>query len=213
MKLVFKTKEEWLQFRQDKITATRVSAILGKSRYLKSSDVYEILVGIKEDKVEENERMKKGSLAEEHIRQLFLIRHLGKYELVPKKKNEYVFFVDDTYSFIGASCDGEVIDLETGEEGILEIKFFDGLAHKNEFTQENISEECYIQCVHELSASKKKFLVFIVALNYEDTMVLREYKVYRKDVQEDIDYVVKEVVDFWNKYVVTNKRPPLRIDL
>ena len=213
MRYVFKTKEEWLEYRKKRITATKVSAILGKSKYLTSSDVYELLVGIKEESIVENERMKKGSLAEEHIRQLFLIRHLGKYELIPIEKDNYVFFVDDTHNFIGSSCDGELIEVETGKEGVIEIKFFDGLLNSKEFTKETIREDCYIQVIHELGVTKKDFAVFIVALNYEDTMFLREYFIQKEDVQEDIDYVVKEVVDFYNKYVVTGKKPPLKIDI
>lgn len=96
---------------------------------------------------------------------------------------------------------------------MLEIKFFDGNLHKGNFTKDSIKEDCFIQTIHELGVTKKDFLIFIVALNYEDTMLMREYRINKKDVQEDIDYVVKEVVDFYNKYIVTGKKPPLKIDI
>lgn len=212
MRIVCENKDKWLQIRKGKISATKVSAIFGVSRYESGQDVYEYLVGNKDDVKEETERMKNGALAEEHIRELFIIRHRNKYELVPQEKGTYVFFTDDEYSFIGTSCDGEIIDLETNEQGALEIKFFDGYSNGIHFTKDQIREDCYLQCLHELRTSKKDFIIFIVALNYDDTMLMREYYIHKNSCEEDVKLILDTIVDFYNKYVVTKKRPPLMMD-
>lgn len=86
MRIVCENKDKWLEYRKKRITATKVAGILGKSNYVNSHDIYDLLAGNKEENTIENERMRKGSLAEEHIRNLFLIRHMGEFELTPKKK-------------------------------------------------------------------------------------------------------------------------------
>lgn len=208
MRKILNSEKEWLKERQNRITATKAAAILGLSSYKNSIDIYNELIGGYEA-VEESQRMRNGKDAEEHIRSLFIIRHRDKYKLVPIGKDEFVFFVHDEYDFLGSSCDGEIIDLETNEEGILEIKFFDGYANFKTFDKDSIRDDCYAQVLHELSVSKKSFLWFIVALNYEDSILIKEYYIKKEDVKEDIDLLINTLVDFYNKYVVTKKRPPL----
>lgn len=209
MKKVFKTKEEWLEIRSNKITATRLVALMGLSSYKTNVDVYELIVGIqKENDTQENERMKMGAEIEKHIRGMFITRH-PEYELIKQQDNEYVFFVDDEYDYIGTSCDGEVVHKETNEQGLLEIKYFEGYSNSKKFTKDSIRDDCYAQLVHEIRTAKKDFGWFIVALDYNDMVVLREYYVRAENCKEDMEVTLNVCKEFYNKYVVTKTRPPL----
>ena len=46
MKIVLKNKTDWLEIRSNKITATRLVALMGLSSYKTNVDVYELIVGI-----------------------------------------------------------------------------------------------------------------------------------------------------------------------
>ena len=209
MKIVLKNKTDWLEIRNNKITATRLVAIMGLSTYKTNIDVYELMLGIqKETDTQENERMKLGAEIEKHIRGMFILRH-PEYELIHQEDNEFVFFTDDEYDFIGTSCDGEVVHKETNEQGLLEIKHFEGYSNSKKFTKDSIRDDCYAQLVHEIRTAKKDFGWFIIALDYQDMVVLREYYIRAENCQEDMKATLNACIEFYNNYVVTKKRPPL----
>ena len=215
MRYVLNSKQEWLDIRKDKITATRCVALLGLSKYLTSVDVYQLIKGIKQenDNFSNNERIIKGAKAEEHIRSLFLIRHCDEYKLKELEEGQFVFFIDDEYDFIGSSCDGEIEEIETGKQGLFEIKFFDGYQNFRQFNKEKIRDDCYAQSVHEIRVAKKDFGIFIVALNYKESLSIYEYKVTKEECEEDAQYLLNVCIDFNIKHLKSNKQPSLVLDL
>lgn len=215
MRYVLNSRDEWLEIRKDKITATRCVALLGLSKYINSVDVYQLIKGIKQenDNYSKNDRIQKGAKAEEHIRSLFLIRHCEEYKLIELEEGQHVFFIDDDYEYIGSSCDGEIEEIETGKQGLFEIKFFDGYQNLKQFSKDKIRDDCYAQLVHEMRVAKKDFGIFIVALNYKDSLTMYEYYVSKEECEVDAQYLLNICIDFNMKHLKPNKQPSLVLDL
>lgn len=214
MKLVFNTKEEWLRARKGKITSTMVSAILGLNPYMTNQEAWEILVGLKEPQdISDKSYVQYGLKAEEHIRRLFALNH-PEYEVEEVNTNEWHLYVDDEYPFLCASGDG-TYKKEDGKKGSLEVKTSEVLSsqHKENW-KDAIPTNYFLQVLMEIRCQKTDEATLVAELKYAtDYIARKEYEIKKEDVQEDINYVVKEVVDFYNKYVVTKKRPPLKIDI
>lgn len=214
MKLVFNTKEEWLEARKGKITSTIASAILGLNPYMTNQDAWEILVGLKEPQdISDKPYVQYGLKAEEHIRRLFALNH-PDYVVEEVNTNEWHLYIDDEYPFICASGDG-IYTKEDETTGSLEIKTSEILvSHQKESWKDLIPVNYFCQCLFEIRCQKTDEATLVAELKYaKDYIARKEYYIQRKDVQGDINYVVKEVVDFYNKYVVTKKRPPLKINI
>ena len=128
-KVIFNSKEDWLEFRKGKITGTTASAIIGKNPYLSNTEVWEIITNRKEPKdISEKPYVVKGKYAEEHIIRLFILDH-PTYQL-EEMEAEFVVFYDDDNPYIMATPDGILKNIETGEIGIIEIKTCDILSSR-----------------------------------------------------------------------------------
>ena len=215
MKLVFKTKEEWLEARKGKITSTMASAILGLNPYFTSQDAWEYLVGLKTPSdISDRPQVKYGLEAEKHIRNLFALNH-PEYEVEDIKDGEWHLYVDDEFPFICASGDGIYTKKVDGTKGSLEIKTSEILSsqHKENWKQ-SIPSNYFCQVLLEIRCQQTNEATLVAELKYaSDYIARKEYEIKKEDVQDDIDYIVKGVVDFYNKYVVTKKRPPLVLDI
>lgn len=215
MKLVFKSKEEWLEARQKKITSTMASAIVGMNPYFTSQQAWEYLVGLKTPSdISDRACVQYGLNAEKHIRNLFALNH-PEYEVEEVKDGEWCLYVDDEFPFICASGDG-LYKKQDGTLGSLEIKTSEVLSsqHKENWSRGHIPSNYLCQVLFEMRCQKTQEATLVAELKYAtDYIARKEYYIARKDVEEDINYIIKECVDFYNKYVVTNKKPPLMMDL
>ena len=214
MKLVFNTKEEWLEARKGKITSTMVSAILGVNPYMTNQDAWEIIMGLKEvEDISDKPYVQYGLNAEKHIRNLFALNH-PEYQVENVNETEWHLYVDDEYPFLCASGDG-TYKKEDGKTGSLEVKTSEIISSQHkESWRENIPINYRLQCYVEIRCQKTDEATLVAELKYAtDYIARKEYEIKKEDIQEDIDYVVKEVVDFYNKYVITGKKPPLKIDI
>ena len=211
MKIVCKNEQEWLEARKGKITSTLASAILGLNPYMNSLEAWEILVGIREPKdISNKDSVKYGKEAEDPIRQLYLLNH-PSYELIENDK--YCLYVDDEYPFLAASGDGMYSNGDI--KGTIEVKTTEILSsYQRETWKDGIPNNYFVQSLAEMRCMDTNEVTLIAELKYSAVSVWRkEYYIKRDDVKEDIDYLVKELVDFYNKYVVTKKRPPLVLNI
>lgn len=210
-KVIFNSKEDWLEFRKGKITGTTASAIIGKNPYLSNTEVWEIITNKKEPKdISEKPYVVKGKYAEEHIIRLFILDH-PTYQL-EEKEEEFVVFYDDDNPYIMATPDGILKNIETGETGIIEIKTCDILSsrQKESWSNNNIPINYYTQLIQEIYCSKATFGILVVELHYSDDLTMRKtYIVYANDIKEDIDWLINEEKKFFQEYVSKQKRPPL----
>lgn len=213
-KISFKTQEEWLNFRKGKITGTLASAVIGTNPYMSNTEAWEIITGKKEQKDIGNlPYVIKGKKAEEHIAKLFELDH-PEYIVEDHPNNEYIVVYDDDHPFIMATPDRFLIEKETNRKGILEIKttkIFNSFQKEN-WSNDNIPQNYFVQVLQEMYCSNSDFGILVAELKYNDGDTNRKtYKVEKQDVGQDIDYLIKEEIKFYEVNVKGNKRPALVI--
>lgn len=207
------TKLEWLEERKKGIGGSDASAILGRNPYKTNIILWKEKTGRKEaEDISDKEYVKYGTEAEEHLRELFKLDY-PQYEV---KHNLNAMIWDKEYPFLFATLDGELIDKETGELGILEIKTTNILqSMQKEKWNDKIPDNYYIQILHYLMVTNYSFVVLKAQLKYnyngEIRLNTKHYFINRKDVEEDIKYLRKREIEFWQEYVLKDKEPPLML--
>ena len=207
------TREEWLEERKKGIGGSDAATILGLNPYKTNMQLWEEKTGRRQaEDISEREYVKYGTNAEDLLRELFKLDY-PKYEV---KHDENTIIKHPKYPFLFASLDGTLIDKETGEMGILEIKTTNILqSMQKEKWREKIPDNYYCQVLHYLNVTGYSFVILKAQLKYEydgeiklDT---RHYKILREEVIEDIKMLEEKEIEFWTKYVETGIRPPLTL--
>lgn len=200
---------EWLEFRRFGIGGSDAAAILGKSPFKTNLDVWEEKsLGRKPADISEDAHVSYGKSAEDLLVRLFELDY-PKYRVKVSKNNVY------KRAFMFASLDGELTDKESGEDGILEIKTTEIYSSKDLWKWDRkIPEYYYIQILHYLIVTGKSFVVLKAQIkclgkNGETELITRHFKFFRNNLMEDMKYLYLKEREFWEKYVLTKKRPPL----
>ncbi len=114
------TDEQWHNERTKGISGSECSAVLGLNPYMSNVELWEIKTGRKEAKDISNSRnVIFGIKMEPILRRRFSRLYNDRYKVI--------YFANDLirhkkYNFIFSTLDGRLIDKETNELGILEIK-------------------------------------------------------------------------------------------
>lgn len=206
--------EDWLQMRQSQgIGGSDAGCVLGVNKYKSNVELWEEKTGRTVPKdISDKPAVKFGKLAEAPIRELFK-QDYPEYKV---DYHEFYMYVNDDYSFIFATLDGELTD-ENGRRGILEIKTttIQNPDQWNDWEtpehEPKIPESYYAQILHQLAATGWDFAVLKAYIRYHRNGVLRvairHYFIEREDVKEDIKYLIEEEKKFI-KYVRNDERPP-----
>lgn len=204
-------REQWLEERKKGIGASDASSIVGMNPYKTNIQLWEEKTGriIAED-ISDKPYVKYGTEAEKHLRELFILDY-PKYQV---SYNEFKLHRNELYPFIFATLDGELVDAETGELGILEIKTTNILqSQQKEKWNDKIPDNYYIQVLHQLLATGWDFVILKAHLrsewNGEIRIQTKHYTIRREDVVDDLEYLKGEEVKFWNEYVIPRKKPNL----
>lgn len=204
MKKIFKNYTEWLENRNNNLSigSSDIPAIIGVDKYKTPYDVWAIKMGLQE--IKDNKFMFAGRHIEKAIASMFA--ESTGHEIV-NGSEEFVVYYDDEYQFLSASPDREIIlkyntdeypedKYPAGTTGILECK-------NTSVDISDIPDYWYYQVQHQLSVTGYKF-AFIACLikgfEFKYFFVERNEKV--------IDFIRKEAIDFYNKYLITNTPPP-----
>ena len=204
-------KEEWLEERKKGIGGSDAAVIVGKNPYKTTIDLWEEKLGIKEaEDISDKPYVQYGTNAEEYLRELFKL-DFPKYQV---NHEEYSIIRHPEYPFLFASLDGQLVNKETGELGILEIKTSEILkSMQKEKWKDGIPDNYYCQVLHYLYVTGYSFAILKAQLkyNYDGDIKLetRHYYIDRKDVEDDIKYLSEKEIEFWNNYVLPKKQPPL----
>ena len=178
------TREVWLEERKKGIGGSDAATILGLNPYKTNMQLWEEKTGRRQaEDISEKDYVKYGTNAEDLLRELFKLDY-PKYEV---KHDEYTIIKHPKYPFLFASLDGILIDKETGEMGILEIKTTNILqSMQKEKWKEKIPDNYYCQVLHYLNVTGYSFVILKAQLKYEydgeiklDT---RHYKILREEV-------------------------------
>ena len=148
-----------------------------------------------------------GSKAEEHLRELFKL-DFPQYEV---KHEEYSIIKHKKYDFLFASLDGTLIDRETGEMGILEIKTTNILqSMQKEKWKDRIPDNYYCQVLHYLNVTGYSFAKLVAQLKFsEDYKQTRVYTILRSEAEDSIKLLEEKEIVFWNDYVLKDRKPGL----
>ncbi len=207
------TRAEWLEERKKGIGGSDAATILGLNPYKTNMQLWEEKTGKRQaEDISEKEYVKYGTNAEDLLRELFKLDY-PKYEV---KHDENTIIKHPKYPFLFASLDGTLIDKETGEMGILEIKTTNILqSMQKEKWKEKIPDNYYCQVLHYLNVTGYSFVILKAQLKYEYDgeikLDIRHYKILREEVIEDIKMLEEKEIEFWTKYVETDIRPPLTL--
>lgn len=222
----FKTKEEWLEFRLQGISATDVGALLGMGSFGKTKmDVYMKCVHHKEKKIDENsEVLLRGQMLEPLVRKSFMVDYSDIYQVKePPKKGNWVWF-DTNMDYFRGSLDGYLIRKQDGKKSVLEIKTVDVMRQADLQLWESgeLPNQYYCQVLSYLAITGWMFAVLrarIRAYEYNgkekklSQIITKDYYITTEDkkVRDEVRYVKKVVKDFWENNVLKKMVPSITI--
>lgn len=207
------TEKEWLETRKNGIGGSDAATVLGLNPYKTNIQLWEEKTRRREaEDISNKPYVKYGHQAEEYLRDLFKL-DFPKYEV---KHEEYSIIKHQKYPFLFASLDGQLVDKETGEMGILEIKTTNILqSMQKEKWKEKIPFNYFCQILHYLNVTGYSFAILKAQLKYDYNgdikLDTRHYYIDRHDYEEDIKYLERKEIEFWKNYVEKDVRPPLEL--
>lgn len=158
--------------------------------------------------------MQYGTQAEDFLRELFKL----DYPQYKVSHQENTIIKHPKHPFLFASLDGQLVDKDTGELGILEIKTTNILkSMQKEKWKDRIPDNYYCQVLHYLNVTGYSFVILKAQLKYDYDgdirLETRHYEIKREDVEEDIKELEEAEIKFWKEYVEKDIRPPLQLEL
>ena len=209
--------EQW--HKERRISATRASSIMGENAYLSNVDTWSIITNKrKETDLEGNPNVQFGLNAEKHIRALFALEAKGVYDVIDpyefEKDGFRAVYYNKERPYLTASIDGLVVDKTNGNIGVLEIKTANILsAQHRENWKDGIPQNYYYQVLHQLLVLGVDYALLVAYLRYSDYSIMKVYKIVREEKKDDLDKLLAEEEKFYKDYVLTNKKPPLLINV
>ncbi|MCM1297860.1 MAG: YqaJ viral recombinase family protein, partial [Muribaculaceae bacterium] len=199
----------WLEFRKKGIGGSDAAAILGVSPYKTNVQVWEEKTGRRTpDDISDKPNVQYGKAAEELLIKLFAL----DYPQYKVKINHNVVY---KRGFMFASLDAELIEIATGDRGLYEGKTTEvHSGNTMKMWDRQIPEYYYVQVLHYLITTGWKFAVCKGQIkqtgkNNEIELITRHYPYARADLLDDLKYLYLKEKEFWERYVLTDKRPPL----
>lgn len=210
------SREEWLEERKKGIGGSDAAAVMNKNPYMSQCDLWEIKTGRKvQDDISEKECVSYGIKAEEYIRALFNLEH-PEYEILSCGTT---IIQHPKYPFLLATIDGQLTELQTGRKGVLEIKTTTVRnAQGFDDWKDRVPQAYYIQILHYLNVTGFAFAVLRARIRMAwiaTEIIEKEYTIDKSEPQVILDcqLLLDAEIEFWNKYVVADVRPPLDLGL
>lgn len=208
--------DDWLRQRTSGIGGSEASIILGQNPYKTAKELWEEKTGKKEaEDISDKPYVKYGTFAEKHLRDLFIL-DFPQYDVWHE---ENVTLQSTEHPFLQYSPDGLLTDKTTGEKGILEIKTTNILASmQRERWNQQIPQNYYIQVLHGLLVTGYDFVILKAQLKYcfkseMPKFETRHYLINRKDVEDEIEYLKQEEIDWWNRHMVMKEEPKISLSI
>lgn len=209
---VLNSREEWLEHRKNYLGGSDASSIIGLNPWKSNVQLWEEKAGfvIPED-ISSKPYVQYGIAAEPIIRDLFQLNY-------PQYKVEYAennSWLNDKYPFAAVSHDGWMTEIATGRKGIWECKTTEIVSSMaKEKWAGRLPDNYYVQLIHSLMVREDCEFAHLTALltfkfsEKELYQQIKNYHIERKDVLEDIEYLMEEEKKFWHQ-VQTKKKPDL----
>lgn len=208
--ITLNSREEWLEKRKSYIGGSEASCIVGMNPYTTNVELWEMKTGRrKAEDISDEPYVKYGTEAEKYLRELFKL-DFPQYEVYYIENN---MWLNSDYPFAHASLDSWLVEKETGRKGILEIKTTNIIqSSQKEKWKGRIPDNYYCQVLWYLGVTGFDFVILKSQMKYDhdgDIMLnTRHYKIERKDVIEDIEYLFKKGEKF-SECIKNDTIPPL----
>lgn len=205
-------REDWLKTRSVKgISGSGAGSVLGVNKYRSNVELWEIKTGKrKAPDISDKPAIQFGKFAKPLLRELFK----QNYPDFTVDYDEFDMYVNDEYPFIFATLDGQ-LTAPDGSRGILKIKTttIQNRVQWDEWDGK-IPDSYYVQVLHQLTTTGWDFAILCAYIRYhvdgEVRVTIRHYRINRKDVESDIDFLIKEETKFWEQ-VQKNQLPALKL--
>lgn len=202
--------QTWLKERMRGIGGSDSGSVLGLNPWCSNVQLWRYKTGkeVPPD-ISDKPAVRFGKIAEEHIRELFRLDY-PEYRL---DYHTYWMYVNDRMQWQFATLDGELTD-KGGRRGILEIKTTT-IQRKSAWDEweGGIPDRYYAQVLHQLSATGWEFAILRGYIRYykngEFRAAVRDYRIERNDVLEDIEYLIEQERRFMQ--CVKSGKPPAAI--
>lgn len=205
----YNNRESWLKARQHGIGASDVAAIMGLSPWVTVDQLYDEKTGkVPAKDLSGNKKVQFGIEAEEHIRNMVAL-DFPQYQVI---HHPFDILRDNSYPFITATLDGEMVDKITQETGLLEVKTgsFRNLADLEPWENGKIPTHYFCQVCQQLLVTRYPWALVVARLKrdpYKDSDEgLPEIRWYYRmvvaaatNVRESMDAVKIADIAFWEK--------------
>lgn len=211
------------------IGGTEASAILGINPYMTSVQLWEYKTGRRQKPdLSQNPLVQMGIKSEPLIRELIkldrpdLTINYKDFDMRRSETNDFMICVLDGESFRKGANGKE-------EAGTLEIKTVNVLNREvlarnwGSYKDENgewkrrIPQNYYVQVVHSLAVCNHSFADLVARFKFfdKDGQVSHTSMEYfhweRKEIEDDITFLVEKEKTFWEEFVLKDVRPPLAL--
>lgn len=211
----FDSREEWLKLRMNGIGGSDVSAILGHNKFRSPKDVYESKF-IEKEQIS-NYAIDYGNFFENLLFKTFQWKYSSMYATLDYKD---ILFRNIFAPCLQASVDGVLVEKGTNKVGLLEIKTAQNKKTKWYYDngEKGVPQEYIDQAIHYFITTGVDFVIFYVQIDTQnrddidrDSEILKPRRINREDVLDYMEVVEKEVINFWESYVVKHIEPPKRL--
>ena len=205
-----KSREDWLRHRTSYIGGSDAACIVGENPWKTNQELWEEKTGRrKPEDISDKPAVKYGTLAEEHLRELFKLDY-------PQLRVEYVennLWLNSEKPWAHASLDGWLTD-EEGRLGILEIKTttIQNAAQRAKW-EEGIPQNYYCQLLHYMMVTGAAFAILKAKIRWEipdaePFAMIKHYRIERADVEADLEYLEEAEKEF-ARLIEEDKEPAL----
>lgn len=198
--------KEWHELRKQGIGGSDAGTILGLNPYKTNVELWEEKTSKSPTEQITNDAIEFGSKSEKHIREIYSLKN----KVAVEKLNGTLISIK--YPHMAVNVDGYI----AADNGLIEIKTSTiqnaGMLLK---WKEQVPDHYFAQCLHALAVTGADYIIVIALLYfvtpYQNKVAeIREYRIERLDVEEQIDYLIEKEKEFWG-YVQNKAMPNLKI--
>ena len=202
-----KDVDQWHQLRGKGIGGSDAGIVMNVSQYRTPYELWEEKTGKVKREFVTNEAIEKGNKLEPIMFNLFKTLYSSKYEVIDTKD---ISLSSKQFPFLRANLDGALINKQTGQKGVLEIKSstIQNASMLKKWRKDDLPIVYYFQVLHYLYVTGFDFAIVYAILDipWSNRQETRVVELYKTDLEADIELLVKTERWFWNK--VKTKSPP-----
>ena len=204
------SRGEWMQQRCEGIGGSEASIILNENPYTSVVELWESKMQKSTKDISDNQRVKYGANAEKPLIELFSL-DFPNYKVVHE---DYLILQHKKHKELQYSPDG-LIETDTGLRGILEIKTTQIMnGTQLEKWKDGIPQNYYIQILHGLVVTDFDFVILKVQMKFQfkdelPRLETKHYVIYKNDVLEELEYLKKTIIEWWDKHIVNKEKPKI----